>query len=110
MKINEILVEGPFDSMKAAQSTRAAVPSHIAAAQKAGTKSGILKGLDQWAGTNAFGSNKTRPVADLEDEFDSLDDASKKALLIKLQQKIGQSTASQPAKPTAQPAAPTTKP
>jgi hypothetical protein len=89
MKINEVLVEGPFDSMK---SEKPAVPDHIAAAKAAGTKSGILKGLDKFAGTNAFGDNKVKPVADLEKDIDRLDDAAKKQLLVKLQQELGQQT------------------
>jgi len=105
MKINEVLVEGPFDSMKTAQPEKSAVPDHIAAAKAAGTKSGILKGLDKWAGTNVFGSNKVKPVADLEKDIDRLDDASKKELLAKLQKDLGQQTA--PVKP-ATPATPTT--
>jgi len=89
MKINEILVEGPFDSMKSAQPEKPAVPDHIAAAKAAGTKAGILQGIDQYAGTNAFGSNKIKPVADLEKDIDRLDDAAKKQLLAKLQQDLG---------------------
>ena len=104
MKINEILVEGPFDSMKSA---KPAVPDHIAAAKAAGTKSGILKGLDKFAGTNAFGDNKVKPVADLEKDIDRLDDEAKKQLLAKLQQDLGQQAA--PVKPTAPTAAPAAK-
>ena len=107
MKINEILIEGPFDSMRSAQPEKPAVPDHIAAAKAAGTKSGILKGLDRWAGTNAFGSNKVRPVADLEKDIDRLDVTSKKELLTKLQQELGRQVA--PVKPDAQTATPTTK-
>lgn len=86
MKITEILVEGLFDSMKSA---KPAVPDHIAAAQKAGTKSGILKGLDKFAGTNVFGANKVKPVNDIEQDIDRLDVNAKKQLLAKLQRELG---------------------
>jgi hypothetical protein len=99
MKINEILVEGPFDSMKSAQPAKPAVPDHIAAGQKAGTKAGILKGLDKWAGTNAFGDNKVKSVADIDQDIDRLDINAKKQLLAKLQQELGNQAAPAPVKP-----------
>jgi hypothetical protein len=110
MKITEILVEGPFDSMKSAQTANSAAPDHIATSQKAGTKSGILKGLDKWAGTNAFGDNKVKSVADIDQDIDRLDINAKKHILAKLQQELGNQADTAPVKlePT-KPTAPPTK-
>jgi hypothetical protein len=108
MRIQDILNEGPFDNVGKKEPD-----PDIAAAKKAGTMSGIAQGLDKWAGTNAFGDNKAKPIADVEQDVDRLDIAAKKALLAKLQRELGNRVApTKPQAPTPQasnPATPTTK-
>lgn len=97
MRIQDILNEGPFGSMSAKQPQP---DPDIAAAKKAGTKAGILKGLDKWAGTNAFGDNKVSSVADIDQDISRLDINAKKQLLAKLQQELGNQAAPASTAPT----------
>lgn len=119
MRINEIiqensqLRESPFRGMSAKQPQP---DPDIAAAKKSGTKAGILQGLDQFAGTNAFGANKAKSVVDIDKDMDRLDINAKKQLLAKLQRELGNQaapankTSSASAAPSTPPAAKTAPP
>lgn len=90
MRIQDILNEGPFGGMSAKQPQP---DPDIAAAKKSGTKAGILQGLDTWAGTNAFGANKAKSVADIDQDISRLDINAKRQMLQKLQRELGNQAA-----------------
>jgi hypothetical protein len=89
MKINEVLVEGPFDAMKAAPSNLDAEPldqNRIAMAKKQGIKAG----LDKAFGTRAFAKDDAASAAEIEMSIlKDLTPEEQQKLLVALQKKLG---------------------